>query len=91
MSTVIVYPRGQLKRADKLALKEAGIVAIEADDPSKVVTVIPAAPLASADDLLMACLSGLTCKSYQDASSVMVEELNRRLKMKEAGKVEDQG
>lgn len=83
MNTVIVYPRGQLKAADKKALKEAGIIAVEADDPSKVVTVIPGAPLATADDLLMAALHGMTRPNYESAGNAMIIELQRRLKAKE--------
>lgn len=33
---VIVFPRGQLAEADKLTLREASVIAIEADDPKAV-------------------------------------------------------
>lgn len=42
---VLVFPRGQLKPKDRRVLAEVGVVAVEADDPSKVVACIPSAPL----------------------------------------------
>lgn len=56
---VIIFPRGQLSAKDKERLTKLGIVAVEADDPSKVVSVMPGAPLVSADDMLMAALAAI--------------------------------
>ena len=56
---VVVYPRGQLKAPDRKALKDAGIVAIEADNPDQVVTVLPLAPVSlpvASGDMAMALL-----------------------------------
>lgn len=33
---VIIFPRGQLAEADKATLREAGVIAVEADDPKTV-------------------------------------------------------
>lgn len=59
MSQVIVFPRGQLRPADRARMAEVGIVAVEADDPGSVVTVVPSVPLASSDDLAMAALAAV--------------------------------
>ena len=64
---IIVYPRGQLTADDRASLKEAGIVAVEADDPKSVVTIVPSAPLVSGDALLLAALDGI--KSALDSGS----------------------
>ena len=56
---VVVYPRGQLTTRDRKALLAAGIVGIEADEPGKVVTVLPMAPSAlpaASGDMAMALL-----------------------------------
>jgi hypothetical protein len=40
MKQVVVFPRGQLSESDRKRLVRAGVVVVEADDPSKVVTVL---------------------------------------------------
>lgn len=42
---VMVFPRGQLSHEDKAMLTQAGVVAIEADDPELVQQLNLAAPL----------------------------------------------
>lgn len=91
MKQVIVYPRGQLSTKDRKALRDAGIIAIEADDPSKVVTVIPFSPISGADDLLMSAMAGITCDSLKNKHSAFVGELHKRLidkERKRTGKAE---
>jgi len=56
---VIVFPRGQLTKADKAAISKAGCVAVEADDPSRVVTVLPMASPVSADDMMLSLLEAV--------------------------------
>jgi len=59
---VIVFPRGSLDEKTSKKLSRAGYLAIEADDPSKVVCVLPIAPSASllkADDLTLAALQSV--------------------------------
>lgn len=92
MKQIVVFPRGQLSAKDKERLTKADILAVEADDPSKVVTVLPGAPLLSADDMLMSAMYALTARGdYSSAErSSMVMELHRRLQAKEAAsKAED--
>jgi hypothetical protein len=69
MKQIVVYPRGQLEPKDRERLTKAGFVVVEADDPGAIVTVVPGAPLASADDLLLAALAAIT----GDSASVGVQ------------------
>ncbi|HGM6931280.1 TPA: hypothetical protein ACKQDF_004946 [Stenotrophomonas maltophilia] len=84
MSQIIVFPRGQLTAADRKRMAEAGIVAVEADDPVSVVTVVPGAPLTSSDDLAMAALSAIATCGWNDVSARFVKELHGRLAAREA-------
>lgn len=83
MNQVIIYPRGQLKPADRETLKDAGIVAVEADTPHQVVTVIPGAPMVTPDDLIMALLAGVTAPNYKNGESVALATLEQRLLARE--------
>jgi len=60
---VIVFPRGQLDEADKLTLREAGVIAIEADDPKAVQQLQLAHPLLcqalTGDAIVRAALSAI--------------------------------
>lgn len=56
---IVVFPRGQLSKNDKERMSRHGVLAIEADDPSKVVTVIPGVMLADSNDMLSAAVQTL--------------------------------
>lgn len=82
MSQVIVFPRGQLSAKDKERLTKSGIVAVEAEDPSKVVTVLPSASIVCPDDILMAAMAGAT---YSNGScETFAKILHARLMKREA-------
>ena len=66
---VIIFPRGQLASKDKERLTKAGIIAVEADDPTRVVTVIPQASMLMGDDVLMAALDGTAAPAYQNTGT----------------------
>ena len=83
MKQVIVFPRGQLDAKDKERMAKAGIVAVEADDPSKVVALLPSSPLLVADDLVMSLLKGLTTSSSYSRHEAVVTELYTRAKANE--------
>lgn len=90
MNQVIVFPRGQLSPEDKASMHEMGIAVVEADDPSKVVTVIPvapSAPIAAPDDFTMALLHAVAEGSYSSQVAYMaVQELRRRMLAREKAK-----
>lgn len=81
MKTVIIFPRGQLSDWDKDQALAAGLVVLEADDPSKVVQMIPAPPMVSADDLLMSALHAVR---FGNEGQKFVTELHTRLLKREA-------
>lgn len=64
-------------------MTKGGIIAVEADDPSQVVQLMPSSSLISGDDLLMAALAGITCEYASNRESAMVHALHRRLKARE--------
>lgn len=59
MKQIIVFPRGQLDAKDKERLSKHDIIAVEADDPSKVVAVFPGVPLVESNDMLTMALKVL--------------------------------
>ena len=80
---IVVYPRGQLSATDRETLHAAGVVAIEADDPGKVVTVLPMAPASlpiNGDDMSMALLHAVTTGNE---GQKFANELYRRAKLRE--------
>ena len=81
MNQVIVFPRGQLSASDKQRMAKVGIIAVEADHPHEVVSVMPTASMASADDLLMSAMAGTGASSL--GPDAMFAELHRRIKAKE--------
>lgn len=66
---VIVFPRGQLAETDKLTLREAGVIAIEADDPKAVQQLQLAHPLncqaLTGDAIVRAALSAIAGQSCE--------------------------
>jgi hypothetical protein len=44
---VVVFPRGQLSSEDKAAMRDAGVIAVEADDPKRVTQLRLSAPLST--------------------------------------------
>lgn len=79
MSQVIVFPRGQLTAADRKRMAEVGIVAVEADDPGSVVTVVPGVPLATSDDLAMAALGAVASSHLDNVAAKFAKALHNRL------------
>jgi hypothetical protein len=70
-------------------LRDNGFLAVEADTPHQVVCVVPGAPLATADDLFMAALHGVNGAGPYKGPERMIEELARRLKLREGAEPND--
>lgn len=66
---IIIFPRGQLSAKDKERLTRFGFIAIEADDPSKVVSVFPSVPLLEANDMLTIALKCLADTVKDESAS----------------------
>ncbi|HIE5512994.1 TPA: hypothetical protein ACXNQL_002234 [Stenotrophomonas maltophilia] len=84
MNQIIVFPRGQLTAADRKRMAEAGIVAVEADEPDSVVTVVPGVPLATSDDLVMAALGAIVASQLDSVAAKFAKALHNRLQTREA-------
>ncbi|UPG89310.1 hypothetical protein L2Y96_18195 [Luteibacter aegosomaticola] len=81
MKQVIVFPRGQLSPEDRRHMYEAGFVAVEADDPSKVVLAVPlavSAPTLGTDELTMALLHAVGTTTWEEPKRLFAEEMHRR-------------
>lgn len=75
MKPIIVFPRGQLSNVDRAAIAKAGALAVEADDPSRVVCSIPSAPIISADDLALSMLEALAERGGDGVKGQVVDNL----------------
>ena len=83
---VMIFPRGQLTAADRRELKRAGVVAVEADDPSLVVQAVPMAPmvpLAGGDDVGMAAYEALVDSNNATTAYYFLRRLHARIQKRE--------
>jgi len=81
---IVVFPRGQLTAQDKKALRAAGVVPVEADNPKEVVVVLPlaeSADMVSPSDMLMSALKAVVEGSE---TARFARELHRRMVEREA-------
>lgn len=81
MTQIVVFPRGQLTAHDKKALRAAGVVPVEADNPKDVVVVVPLAAMVTPDDMLMSAMDAVT---KGGEGTRFINELYRRMKESEA-------
>jgi hypothetical protein len=68
---VVVFPRGQLTTDDKTQMRDAGIIAVEADDPKQVQQLHLTAPLVNTaikgDAIVRAALKAIASRSPNQA------------------------
>jgi hypothetical protein len=76
--TVIVFPRGQLTKSDRAVLAKNGMVPVEADDPMKVVTVLPVATVVFSDDITIALLDAMYRSNHDDVRNKFATALAAR-------------
>ena len=84
MTQIVVFPRGQLTAQDKKALRAAGVVPVEADNPREVVVVVPlaaGADMLTPSDMLMSLLKAV---DEGGEAGRFARELHRRLKERES-------
>lgn len=84
MKQLVIFPKGSLSPNDKSRMAKEGILAIECDEPSRVVAVIPGAPLLSSDDLLLSAMDGLLAPVNRHC--VFAESVTKRLRENSAKK-----
>lgn len=80
---LVVFPRGQLDAKQKVALSREGYIAVEADDPRAVVTVLPLAGLTadlSGDEIVRCMAIGLlsNVNSYYAFGKAMADVIARK-------------
>jgi len=80
---LVVFPKGSISPKDKERMSKEGFLAVEADDPSKVVMVMPSGDNLSSTDLLMSAMTGIVTPHPADRKAVMLDELHRRLQLKD--------
>ena len=87
LAQVIVFPRGQLSAKDKERLAKAGVIAIEADNPSDVHMLMPEAPMIGANSMLMAAMEAMCGNDgFGHVRSAFTQRLHERLKKVEETK-----
>jgi hypothetical protein len=79
---ILLVPRGAFDDEAKKVLREVGYVAIETDDPSKVIATIPTVPFGlpiSADSITLALLEALATSASGSAALTFVKSLHRQV------------
>lgn len=56
---LIIFPRGALSPKDKERMSKEGFLAIETDDPSKVIALLPSGNVLTGDMLLASAFSAI--------------------------------
>jgi hypothetical protein len=79
MKQVVVFPRGQLSERDRKRLSRSGVVIVEADDPSKVVSLLPTPPL-PADEMMALALEHLAASGSSSNVHAFVKNLGQAIK-----------
>lgn len=80
---IIVFPTGSLLPKDRERLTKEGYLAIEAEDPSKVVLLGEDTPLLTTRDIAMSAMAGVMKGSYGERQSTMLTELYSRIQANE--------
>jgi hypothetical protein len=87
MKQLVIFPRGQLTAEDKKKMSKLGICAIEADDPSKVVTLVPGMHV-SGDMLAMCAMDAMAGRgglnSCEHFRAIFAENLRLAIKARDA-------
>lgn len=63
---LVLFPTGTLNPLERDRMTEQGFIAVECDDPSKVVVALPATSLLKADDVLLSALNAITGEGSRD-------------------------
>lgn len=65
VQVLVIKPKA-LNAADRKSLRDAGIVCVEAADPSQVRLLTPEGPVLSSNDLFMAAITAIASDKYSD-------------------------
>jgi hypothetical protein len=84
LNEVIVFPRGQLSAKDRRLLAKVGVPVVEADDPSKVVMLLPTAAV-PADEILAVALEALAGEATGAGHRAFVVNFAKAVRKRVAG------
>lgn len=83
---VVVFPRGQLTPKDKERLTRGGVIAVEADDPTRVMQLNLSAPLTQSkvtgDAIVVAAVQAISTVPSSAINSEFVKLLAQSLSTK---------
>lgn len=79
MKQLIIFPKGTLSAKDKERMSKEGYLAIEADEPSKVVMPLPSGSLMTGEILTMSLLTGIMKGGYNPPKQAFFDDLALRI------------
>jgi hypothetical protein len=80
VSQILVTKPGVLNARDRAALRKAGVVTVEADNPNEVRLIQAEAPALSGDEMLHAAIACLNGDGYRaDARAAFVKVLTNHI------------
>jgi hypothetical protein len=83
MKTLVVFPTGSLSQKDKERMSREGYLAIESDDPSKVIIQLPVGAV-NADTLTLCALEAMSGQTSTHERAMFTTLLYQALKEKKA-------
>ena len=78
---ILVTKPGVLSAKDRSALRRAGVVCVEADDPADVKLISAEGAELGATELLYAAMQGVNANGYQSHSDVFARAVEAALKL----------
>lgn len=85
MKQLVIFPKGSLSAKDKERMSKEGYLAIEADDPSKIILPMPTLTI-QGDDLLIAALSAMGSDRMQATLRIKADFVDQMLEILKAKK-----
>lgn len=81
MKQIILFPKDSLSSKDKERLTKEGYFYLEVEDPTRVVTTIPAVSPISGDDILMSAMKAISeASGISNVRDKFFNELYNRMK-----------
>lgn len=86
MKQLVIFPVGSLQPKDKERMSKDGFLAIECNDPSKVVMPLPTTALLQADDVLLSVLNAIDGQFNSEVRNKFALNLITKIKANAAKK-----
>lgn len=75
MKQLVIFPKGSLTSKDKERMSKEGYLAIETDEPSKVIMPMPSGELFTGNDLLVSALDAMTNYGITGGGTIRAQTL----------------